>query len=85
MCFHMVLKQNILTAEMLIFVMEKFLKISLDSWNAVLHLKECLEYSAMVQSEKYFLTSQEHCCLSCEGKEKIKKGKKTFLKISQTQ
>lgn len=36
--FHMVLKRSILTAEMLIFVMEKFLKISLD-WR----LKKCLE------------------------------------------
>lgn len=38
MLFHMVPEQSILTAEMLIFVMEKFLKISLDCWNAVFRI-----------------------------------------------
>ena len=73
MLFHMVPKQSILTAEMLIFVMEKFLKISLDCWNAVLYLKKCLEYSAMVQSEKYLITYWEYGCLIQKGEKKRQK------------
>lgn len=62
MYFHMVLKQNILTREMLVFVMENFLKISLDR---CFYLKKCIEreYSAMVQSEVYLMTYKEYCCL----------------------